>query len=292
MPKYLMLDHGGVLDGDISVSSPKKNDLLLEKYAWGGYRLIKNGVQLVKDLHELVYHYDYQLVFHSKNQKNDQINVYKDLKMACFLQEIQLPPIYAMAVCDPYVYRNVDSLQPILTYDNKHDIRVAGYGVELEGKTCVRQALSSILHIAPNDRSQHIIFDDGESVINAARTEGYQAYLIGTGNNRIELADAVAMLCQQFTKQIANQDTPTISQYTTFNKVNTYQGLPIEFRQYLSETTQLERHCNGHISTENYWTQLNQATKDKLRQKWEKKTDQHESTLTPLPFSQMTYNLR
>ena len=45
---------------------------------------------------------------------------------------------------------------------------------------------------------------------------------------------------------------------------NEYSNLPLEFRQYLSAETQGTRHALGHISTEEYWTNLDADTQKVL----------------------------
>lgn len=49
-PKYLMFDHGGVLDNDMTLNRPGTIDLLLSTDEEGYHRILKDGVSIVKIL--------------------------------------------------------------------------------------------------------------------------------------------------------------------------------------------------------------------------------------------------
>ncbi len=203
MPNYLMFDHGGVLDGRISMST-SDNDLILEEFDWGGFQVIPNGVEFVRDLNELVDEYGYHVVFHSKNSQADQLLVLRQLMAACEQKGISFPVVKAMAVRDPDAYAGVPSHDCTIEINTEYGISIAGYDTDgcQNGKACARQALSKLLAISPEDRANHIVFDDGPTVAPKAREEGYFAYLIGDGSESlggaISLTDAVqAVLAQE-----------------------------------------------------------------------------------------------
>lgn len=273
IPRYLMLDHGGVLDGEVCEVVPKSNDLLLQTYDWGGYQVLKNGVQIVRNLKELVDKHGYKIVFHSKNKEEDQINLLEQLQAACFTKAIEFPQVIAMAVCDVNRFENVDSTNPKITINQKNQIKITGYAKELDGKACVRNALSNLLSIPEdiNARKKHIVFDDGASIVTMAKGEGYKAYLIGHGEEKISLDDAVKEVLNNARKNVLVErisNSPLVQQNAMF--ANPYKNLPEEFRQYLSATTQSERHQLGHISTEDYWTQSSSDQQEQLFKQFKK----------------------
>src|SRR5689334_11426919 len=112
--KYLMLDHGGVLDGKLFRGTPGTNDLVLAQYEPGLYQLLPNRVSVVKKLDELVKNYGYQIAYHSKNIEEHQLGILAQLRSACQAKGIQFPAATAMAVCDPHQYPEVKSTQPTL----------------------------------------------------------------------------------------------------------------------------------------------------------------------------------
>lgn len=188
-PKYLMLDHGGVLDGEVILNVSKNitwNDLVLEKYDWG-YQILKNGVAIVKHLNQLVDNHGYQIVFHSKNNEEDQLRILKQLQDVCKTKGLSFPKVTAMVIYNNKSMQNAAE-DPLLG-KTACGIITFSYGQELDGKTCVRHALENGLNISPADRKNHIVFDDGENIIKTAKTEGYKAYLI---NNEQSLDNAIS----------------------------------------------------------------------------------------------------
>jgi len=196
MSKYLMLDHGGVLDGEIIVSNPTVNDLVLYEVEPGIYGILKNGVQIVQQLNVLVLHYDYQLVFHSKNSEEDQLRLLEQLTRACQQKGISFPQITAMAVFDAERYPAVPPHQSI-SQVNPHGFPSIYYGIEYNKKQCVRAALEHHLSIKPKERKKHIVFDDGLGVVEAAYKESYQVVWIGDDVGQMPLYQAINQIYQQ-----------------------------------------------------------------------------------------------
>jgi hypothetical protein len=179
MPKYLMLDHGGVLDGQQS-QNPTENDLILNDYGDDLYIILKDGKDVVRYLNELVKDYGYEIVFHSANRIQEQILILEDLKNACLACKLTFPPISA--------YACMDNKQPNLRYSepqiftkeqNVHGFPYAVWGDTAgNGKDVLRRVLENLLHIDAASRSDHIVFDDGDSVVRTAQAEGYQVFKI------------------------------------------------------------------------------------------------------------------
>jgi hypothetical protein len=192
--RYLMIDHGGVLDGEIyegDIGLLNENDLVLNEISPDLSMVLKNGVIILRQLSDLVTHHHFRLVFHSKNHEDDQQRVWQQIKDAVTAKKIQLPPLFAMVVYDTEQYQKHPPVLPSVII-NDEGVKVIGYGQdEGDGKSCVRQALSSACAIDIRDRKNCFVFDDGASVIDAARNEGYHGHLIGSGPNACTLAVAV-----------------------------------------------------------------------------------------------------
>jgi hypothetical protein len=268
--KYLMIDHGGVLDGEITENKPGSNDLLLQTYSDGYYQVLKNGVQIIKNLNELIEKYRYEIVFHSKNKEKDQLKLLSDLYAVCNEKGITFPKVKAMAVFDAERFKDVDSKNPRIIKDNNNSIWIAGYGKELDGKACVRNALSILLDISqhPDDRKNHVVLDDGPSIVaTAAKAEGYSAYEI-SGNQSFTVT--VQQIIDNEKKLLGETDLPQRNELFT----KPYRNLPLEFRRFLSESTQMHRHELGHISTEEYWTQICVGEKQQLFNQFNSATTQ------------------
>ena len=179
---YLMFDHNGVLDGAYvgNRKNIEANDLILQAYEFGGYQVLKNGVSIVAAINELVTEHGAQVVFHSKNIEETQIELLRQLEKACAQKNISFPTIHGMAVYDPARYSTSASSDPALLDSN--EIPFAGWGMDdLDGKASVRRALEVLLAIDEADRGNHVVFDDGPPNVSVPRKEGYQAYLIGNG---------------------------------------------------------------------------------------------------------------
>lgn len=175
-----MLDQGGVLDGCYG-QVLESNDLLIKSAAPS---ILKNGLLTVNLLNKLVTHFNYRIVFHSKNREQDQIDLLILLQQACKEKNVEFPPVYAMAVYDPNKFKEVDPTNPKIS--RVSDILVTGYGIDGDGKSCVRKALSTALGIAEQQRSQCVVFDDGPSVIAKAEKEGYSCYQISSPTSLYE----------------------------------------------------------------------------------------------------------
>lgn len=192
MPHYLFLDHGGVLDGEMTTSQPGAKDLVLSDLGDGIKNILKNGVEIVAQLNELVERYDFRIVFHSKNREEDQVRILRQLQQACIRENCLFPTVEAMAVYDPQQYPSISSSAPRMIMDRAHGVKVIGYGQEKPGKACVREALASALNIQTNEHHDHVVFDDGPEVIATAHQENYQVYLIGGSGQALSLFQAIA----------------------------------------------------------------------------------------------------
>ncbi len=190
MAKYLMIDQGGVLDGTIT-DKIDDDDLLLTEVEKGLFQVLKQGVILVKQLNDLVLNYDYQIVLHSKNREAEQLAFLSKLNSSCGLKGITFPKVTAMAVRDSS-YAGISSGAPKIINNRSHGILMVCYDQELDGKACVRLALSKLLNIPESDRAKHIVLDDGPSVITTAIKEGWQAYEVGN----IDLATIINIIYQ------------------------------------------------------------------------------------------------
>lgn len=192
--RYLMLDHGGVLDGELyngDIDALDANDLVLNEVCPGLHMVLKNGVTILQQLSDLTINHHFKLAFHSKNHEDDQQRVWQQIKDAAALKNAPLPLLFAMVVYDASLYPGNDPKSPSITI-NDEKVMIIGYGQgEGDGKSCVRQALSSACTIDSTVRKHCFVFDDGVSVISTARGEGYQAYLIGDGPNAHTLATAI-----------------------------------------------------------------------------------------------------
>ncbi len=184
--RYLMFDVLGVLGGDIIGDGHKINeyhDLVLKKYDWGDSQVLVNGIKIIKYINELVKNYGYQVVLHSKDQAKDQFDQIKLLKKACSGKYIPFPKIVFTGVFDQFRFGNFSSSKPEIIFD---DINIVGWGQDdLAGKVSLRRALEEALHIQPETRGNHVVFDGSVEV---PPEEGYRSYLI---NSTKPLYDAV-----------------------------------------------------------------------------------------------------
>lgn len=197
MPKIIALDHGGVLDGMPTNGRPTVKDIVPnpDPDFQGYYIGLKDGVEMVKKLNFLVNNLGYKFAFHSKNKQADQERIYNEVNAACQQQGVFLPKPVAMPVYDPELYPGVLSTAPQI-FKNDQGITIIAYGNNegLDGKTCVRNALTAFFNIQEDQRQQCFIFDDGETIINQAKADGYQAFHIDGDNT---LAKAINSLYQQ-----------------------------------------------------------------------------------------------
>lgn len=287
--KYLMMDHGGVLDGGIAMSMDdiSPNDLILEQYNWGGVQFLKNGVNIVNNINCLINDHDYKLVFHSKNKYQDQIHILQQLQDACTVKGITFPKVYAMAVKDSDLNPEVNSSAPNISRDES-DILVAQWGADdLNGKASVRRALESALRINEENRADHIIFDDGRPNFETPLTEGYQAHLIGGDgialhvaieqvlNLAVEQQQVNTQLLQSANTSVARDGFFVGGEWATFGN---------DFKAWVSENTRTVRvDLYGHIDTGTYWDMMGDSEHAVLQKGFEDVQNRVFSTL-PLEF--------
>src|SRR5437868_3196195 len=191
MPKCLMFDHGGVLDGEM-VMAPDSMDLVLSGPDEGVYNVLKNGVSIINDLNDLIKNHGYKIIFHSKNLEEDQLRILEQLRSACRKKNIEFPTVFAMGVCDARpekdnAFKNNSYQNPLIITNRSHGIKIAAYSDVTQsdsGKSYLRAALSK-LFVGTDQmvKSECIVFDDGDTVFDKAKEEGYQAFYI-SGQNK------------------------------------------------------------------------------------------------------------
>jgi hypothetical protein len=194
-----MVDHGGVLDDRIvPAGEVTKNDIVLDEIKILGQikkndniRILKNGVQIVNTLNQLVSKYDYRVVYHSSNVAEDQLKIHNDLVRGAKEKGLVFPPVIAAAAPDRKLTEEPPENPKKGTLE-KTDIPFLSYAFtkSKDGKSCVRAALASFLGISESkdERQQHIVFDDAPSVIKKAKDEGYRAYKIGDDGTTLDVA--------------------------------------------------------------------------------------------------------
>ena len=252
---YLMFDQGGVLDGVI-IENPNQidaeNDLVIEKYEWGGSQVLVNGVQIIRNLNELVNEHGYQIVFHSKNAEEDQQILLAKLKRACLDFRIRFPAVHAMGVYDRKNHPTTSSSLPVLKTDPSATV-IATWGQDdLNGKASLRRALEYALDITPESRSKHVIFDDGYPNVETPISEGYQAYWISENGVTLDVA-----IRQVLERARNNAQSVVPMNVIRVNKgAAPHMGLPDGFMAYFAKDSQAARESKGNISADNYWYQL------------------------------------
>ncbi|MGQ3892376.1 ubiquitin-like protein [Legionella sp. CNM-4043-24] len=205
-PHYIMVDHGGVLDGTPRLEKRElaaypaavreqlriQPDDLVYRNREAGIKAMPKGRQFIMDLNELINEHGYRFAFHSANVEKDQFDEYAKLRELCEDNQLPCPPLHAMAVLNDSEYPFTPSTDPEIKQVG--DVRVATYGADSQsGKASVRRALEAALSIGPDaaSRSQHVVLDDGVPIINASRNEGYRGIVVSNSTPGETLADAV-----------------------------------------------------------------------------------------------------
>lgn len=163
MPKYLMFGHEGVLAGVVveDTSSLGDGDLSLNLNG-GDTWALKNGVQIVNKINELVNNFGYEVVSHSNDLEKDQFDFLGLVQTACIAKGITFPQVRAMAVFDT----NSNNISGYRTGERalittSEGVLVATWGdADEKGKASVRRALERALQFADTDRRSHIVFDN------------------------------------------------------------------------------------------------------------------------------------
>jgi hypothetical protein len=182
--RYILMDHGGVLEGEYSDQAPLDNDILIKQLSEEDFMVLKDGVDVIKDLIHLVENCNCILLFHSKNKMKEQFQLINYLKKGCDLKGLKMPEIPSIAVYDKVVYNGYSCDNPEVKdekniWDTDKVVQVAGYGTELYGKECIRMAISSLYKIDNSSRHLHFIVDDGDKVIDKANQDGWNGCLVG-----------------------------------------------------------------------------------------------------------------
>eukprot|EP01129_Flabellula_baltica_P000843 TRINITY_DN10785_c0_g1_i1.p1 TRINITY_DN10785_c0_g1~~TRINITY_DN10785_c0_g1_i1.p1 ORF type:complete len:218 (-),score=35.73 TRINITY_DN10785_c0_g1_i1:57-650(-) len=186
---YLFFDNGGVLDGDITeVSNVTSDDCVIGPVLGldGFVQSIQHGHSIIALLSKISEQNSVCIGFHSKNREGDQLALLHLLNAEGF------PACQIMAVYDPELYPGVESTSPCVEV-RENGVIVSGYGIELDGKQCVRNALA---YVTGCEKDKTYIFDDGPSVIAQAREEGYHTRRIGDVTLYEAVKDIHDIICQ------------------------------------------------------------------------------------------------
>lgn len=94
---------------------------------------------------------------------------------------------------------------------------------------------------------------------------------VNAGQKSISDAATLHLIVKRKPHTVEASASPQVSHPTTATSIIAPradypygQHFPVEFRQYLSSTTQPQRHELGHISTEEYWNRLDVRGRDEL----------------------------
>ncbi len=192
--RYLFLDHGGVLDGEIVMSRSEitKDDLLISTIEEGAlYQVLKNGVQIIQILNKMVKNHNFELYFHTKNKEKEQLKMLAILQQECIKKGLEFPKISALFVRDEHIFANIPSDKPKIIKDRLHGMDIIGYSQEKDGKQCLRETYIYYFNINDNARKKHYILDDGPSVIAKAKAEGWNAIQVEKSNGLYEIINTI-----------------------------------------------------------------------------------------------------
>ena len=201
--RYLFLDHGGVLDGEIVLNREEitEKDLLLSKEEESKYKVLKNGVQIIEILNKLINHHNFEVYFHANNQEEEQLKMINILQKACEQKGLEFPKIPALFVCDEQAFPNTPSDNPEVHDKEEHGIKIVGYSKNEEHKKCLRKTYAYYRGIKLSAKKYHCILDSKIDVIREARAEGWHALLVDKNNS-------LYTILSQIYKIILNQPLP------------------------------------------------------------------------------------
>ncbi len=178
--------------------------------------VMPNGAETIRLLNELVEEYDARLVFHSKNVAADQISLLQQLDAAIRdhntkNKDILIMPKFEAMVDANKCYKGVAPAEPKYEVSDYKGIRLIQYdaATEDEGKSSVRQAISTFCEIPEEDRGNHFVLDDGGSNIRKAKAEGYQAFRI---SDKMSTLSALQQIRSILLKKRLGQDATTLSE--------------------------------------------------------------------------------
>lgn len=218
MPKYLMFDHGGVLDGEyvVEAKSVTENDLDLGPVEGGGRMVLKNGVEAIRDLTVLVNQHGYQIVYHSANAIPDQIKLHQSLVVACRSKGLSFPAVRAMPVLNkssgsPDTNPRIGTAR-FNAGGSDINILTAEFSTDESGKRSVRRALqNAFATTSAIDIPNSHVFDDGPSIIRAAREDGYIGHEIGSGPSKETLFAALKNVLTSEQRNLASAAVTAIA---------------------------------------------------------------------------------
>ena len=127
-----MLDHCGVLEGDFTPDPPMDKDLLIGVIQQGLYQILRNGVQIIKDLNKLVDEHNYWIVFHSKSNESNQERLLQDIRKACVELNLKFPKVLAMAVRNAKEHKGIAPENYAYSESSYEKIPIIGYGKEID----------------------------------------------------------------------------------------------------------------------------------------------------------------
>lgn len=245
---YLMFDQKSILGGEYvaEFNSIGKHDLLLQSYPQGGFQVLRNGVNLVSQIQDLVVNHGYQVVLRSNHTEEEQIQRLRQLQVACAEKGIACFNVHAMSVYDPDLYPNTTSREPFII--ERDAIRIAAWGADyLDGKASVRNALESLLPIEEQDRGEHIILEDGLANFNALRSVGYvRSFLIGD-----HVEEGCMRLDYTLSEMLAQQREFQLALEIILSNIGESAGdLRRSFRLFLLNESQIHQQMQGVISPE------------------------------------------
>lgn len=168
---YLIINSDEILKGEDIY--PSDEDILLETYDSGGFRVFKNGRLVILKLQELTENLGYEIILHSKSNQQEQGISLRNLQAACSRHELNFPRIRAIACCDP----TSAAKTPLITSEN--GILMITWSENTLANNPSQQILEEALSITAQNRHEHIVLETNEVDFEAARNEGYQGYLLG-----------------------------------------------------------------------------------------------------------------
>lgn len=196
--KYLLFDHGGVLQD--TVMELDERDLVLAEHDWGGYEVLRNGKLVLKQVKLLCEKFNFIVGFHSGNNLEDQKQTILLINNAAKKENLPELKNFTLLVMDPSYDESHTPDNPKVTHEKicDTDAIICGYKesnakpkkytksnneiADGIGKQDVRRALENgIGHI--NISKSHV-FDDGEPNYKIAEDEGYISHWI-TGENTL-----------------------------------------------------------------------------------------------------------
>ena len=204
--KYLLIDPEPALE---IVYKPDDDDLMVQKLSEGKCLVLRDGVPIAKYLNCLVDKYGCRIAFLWDHKEDEQLKLHQNLDQECKKKGLKgFPSLAGMAVRDASLFKGFNSENPMIVKSRVHKVPLAGYEKEVDGKKCIRDALSKVLDISETARSNHVVFECDSSAVSRAQQEGWKTYDI----SQLTLREA---LCDFFKKMSKSQHDPTLEDTQT-----------------------------------------------------------------------------